>query len=55
MTGEFSKGASSQARYRLGARPLAALFRRVRANKPLAEPSTTPEAFLFGLRLMHGS
>lgn len=47
-----SKGALSQARYRLGARPLAALFRRVCVNEPLAEPSTTPEAFLFGLRLM---
>jgi hypothetical protein len=47
-----SKGALSQARYRLGARPLAMLFRRVCADKPLAEPSTTPEAFLFGLRLM---
>jgi hypothetical protein len=47
-----SKGALSQARYRLGARPLAVLFRRICANKPLAEPSTTPEAFLFGLRLM---
>lgn len=45
-----SKGALCQARYRLGARPLAALFRRVCA-KPLATP-TTPGAFLFGLRLM---
>lgn len=45
-----SKGALCQARYRLGARPLAALFRRVCAE-PLAEPST-PGAFLFGLRLM---
>lgn len=45
-----SKGALCQARYRLGARPLAALFRRV-CTKPLAEP-TTPGAFLFGLRLM---
>ncbi len=40
-----------QARYRLlGARPLAALFHRVCAE-PLAT-STTPGAFLFGLRLM---
>lgn len=46
-----SKGALCQARYRLGARPLVALFKRVCA-KPLAEPETTPEAFLFGLRLM---
>lgn len=45
-----SKGALCQARYRLGARPLARLFRRVCAE-PLAEPST-PGAFLFGLRLM---
>jgi Insertion element 4 transposase N-terminal/Transposase DDE domain len=47
-----SKGALCQARYRLGARPLVALFKRVCANKPLAEPETVPEAFLFGLRLM---
>ena len=46
-----SKGALCQARYRLGAGPLVALFKRV-CNKPLAEPETTPEAFLFGLRLM---
>ena len=46
-----SKGALCQARYRLGARPLVALFKRV-CNKPLAEPETVPEAFLFGLRLM---
>jgi len=46
-----SKGALCQARYRLGARPLVALFKRVCA-KPLAEPETVPEAFLFGLRLM---
>ena len=39
------------ARERLGARPLVALFKRV-CNKPLAEPETIPEAFLFGLRLM---
>lgn len=45
-----SKGALCQARYRLGARPLVALFKRVCA-KPLAVPNT-PGAFLFGLRLM---
>ena len=44
-----SKGALCQARYRLGARPLALLFRRV--CRPLATPAT-PGAFLFGLRLM---
>ena len=44
-----SKGALCQARYRLGARPLVELFRRV--CKPLATPST-PQACLFGLRLM---
>jgi len=44
-----SKGALCQARYRLGARPLARLFRRV--CRPLAT-ATTPGAFLFGLRLM---
>jgi Insertion element 4 transposase N-terminal/Transposase DDE domain len=44
-----SKGALCQARYRLGARPLVELFRRV--CKPLAT-SATPGAFLFGLRLM---
>lgn len=44
-----SKGALCQARYRLGARPLALLFRR--ACRPLATPAT-PGAFLFGLRLM---
>ncbi len=44
-----SKGALCQARYRLGARPLALLFRRV--CRPLAT-ATTPGAFLFGLRLM---
>ena len=44
-----SKGALCQARYRLGARPLVELFRRV--CKPLAT-SSTPQAFLFGLRLM---
>jgi hypothetical protein len=42
-------GALCQARYRLGARPLVELFRRV--CKPLAT-SATPGAFLFGLRLM---
>jgi hypothetical protein len=46
-----SKGALCQARYRLGPRPLVALFKRV-CSKPLAEPQTVPEAFLFGLRLM---
>jgi hypothetical protein len=46
-----SKGALCQARYRLGARPLVALFKRV-CTEPLAEPETVPEAFLFGLRLM---
>jgi Insertion element 4 transposase N-terminal/Transposase DDE domain len=45
-----SKGALCQARYRLGARPLAMLFRRV-CSKPLATPRT-PGTFLFGLRLM---
>ncbi len=44
-----SKGALCQARYRLGARPLALLFRRV--CRPLATVET-PGAFLFGLRLM---
>jgi len=47
-----SKGALCQARYRLGARPLVALFKRVCKNKPLAEAESNPEAFLFGLRLM---
>jgi hypothetical protein len=46
-----SKGALCQARYRLGPRPLVALFKGV-CTKPLAEPETVPEAFLFGLRLM---
>ena len=46
-----SKGALCQARYRLGAKPLVALFKRV-CSEPLAEPETVPEAFLFGLRLM---
>jgi hypothetical protein len=44
-----SKAAICQARYRLGARPLAALFHQV--CHPLAYP-TTPGAFAFGLRLM---
>jgi Insertion element 4 transposase N-terminal/Transposase DDE domain len=51
MAVRVSKGALSQARYRLGPRPLVALFKRV-CTKPLAEPETLPEAFLFGLRLM---
>jgi len=42
-------GALCQARYRLGARPVVALFRA--ACRPLAIP-TTPGAFLFGRRLM---
>jgi hypothetical protein len=44
-----SKSAISQARHRLGAQPLVSLFRRV--CQPLATPDT-PEAFIFGLRLM---
>jgi hypothetical protein len=44
-----SKAGLCQARYRLGARPLAALFHQV--CHPLAQP-TTPGAFAFGLRLM---
>ncbi len=44
-----SAGALCQARYRLGARPLALLFRRV--CHPLATPAT-PGAYLSGLRLM---
>ena len=44
-----SKSALCQARYRLGARPLVALFRRV--CRPLATPAT-PGAFLFGRRLV---
>jgi Insertion element 4 transposase N-terminal len=48
MAVHVSKGALCQARYRLGARPLVALFKRV-CSKPLAEPETVPEAFLFGL------
>jgi Insertion element 4 transposase N-terminal/Transposase DDE domain len=43
------KSAISQARYRLGARPIVALFHRV--CRPLATEQT-PGAFLFGLRLM---
>ncbi len=46
-----SKGALCQARYRLGARPLVALFKKV-CSEPLAQPESAPEAFLFGLRLM---
>lgn len=44
-----SKGAISQARYRLGLRPLEVLFRRV--CRPIAAPST-PGAFAYGLRLV---
>jgi Insertion element 4 transposase N-terminal len=44
-----SKGALCQARYRLGVRPLALLFRRV--CRPLATPAT-PGACRFGLRLL---
>jgi hypothetical protein len=44
-----TKGAISQARYRLGARPVVALFQQV--CRPLAT-ARTPGAFLFGLRLM---
>jgi hypothetical protein len=44
-----SKGAISQARYRLGARPVVALFHAV--CRPLAM-ATTPGAFFCGLRLM---
>ena len=51
VASRVSKGALCQARYRLGARPLVALFKRV-CTKPLADPETVPEAFLFGLRLM---
>jgi hypothetical protein len=51
MAPHVSKGALCQARYRLGPRPLVALFKSV-CTKPLAEPETVPEAFLFGLRLM---
>ncbi len=42
-------GALCQARYRLGARPVVALFRQL--CRPLATP-VTPGAFLFGLRLL---
>ena len=42
-------GALCQARYRLGARPVVALFRQL--CRPLATPAT-PGAFLFGLRLL---
>jgi len=44
-----TKGAISQARYRLGARPLVALFHQV--CRPLATPQT-PGAFRYGLRLL---
>jgi hypothetical protein len=44
-----TKGALCQARYRLGARPLVALFHQV--CRPRATPQT-PGAFRFGLRLM---
>jgi hypothetical protein len=44
-----TKGAICQARYHLGARPLARLFRRV--CRPLATPAT-PGAWLFDLRAM---
>jgi hypothetical protein len=44
-----SKSAISQARYRLGARPVVELFRRV--CQPMAIEAT-PGAFLFGLRRM---
>jgi hypothetical protein len=44
-----TKGALCQARYRLGARPLVALFPQV--CRPRATPQT-PGAFRFGLRLM---
>ncbi len=43
------RSAISQARYRLGARPMVELFHRV--CKPIATEGT-PGAFLFGLRLM---
>ena len=44
-----SKSAISQARYRLGARPVVALFHRL--CRPLAS-AQTPAAFRFGLRLV---
>jgi hypothetical protein len=44
-----SKGAISQARYRLGAKVLQAVFKQV--CRPLATPQT-PGAFAFGLRLV---
>jgi len=44
-----SKGAICQARYRLSAHPLVGLFHAV--CRPMAT-TTTPEAFLFGYRLM---
>lgn len=47
-TARVSKSALSQARYRLGARPMVALFHHV--CQPLAT-AATPDARLFGLRL----
>lgn len=44
-----SKSAISQARYRLGAKPLVSLFHQI--CQPVATPDV-PGAFLFGLRLM---
>jgi transposase IS4-like protein/DDE family transposase len=44
-----TKSAISQARYRLGARPVVGLFHQV--CRPLATPQT-PAAFLYGLRLV---
>ena len=44
-----TKGAVSQARYRVGAKPLETLFKRV--CRPIATPET-PGAFAFGLRLV---
>jgi hypothetical protein len=46
---QAGKSALCQARYRLGARPVVALFRQV--CRPVATPAT-PGAFLFGLRVM---
>ncbi|MHB8576062.1 MAG: transposase domain-containing protein [Dehalococcoidia bacterium] len=45
-----SKGAICQARYRLGARPLVALFQQV--CRPLATPATVPAAFYGRWRLL---
>jgi hypothetical protein len=44
-----SKGAISQLRYEIGAKPIVALFHQV--CQPITSPET-PGAFLFGLRLM---